>query len=172
MPGTLVAENGSTWRQGWVQKLTRTKGNHRNHYFFQIGRNYTENQSAVECGILDSMPVSNRICVFVFNWKATILSCSSLLGKICIHPFWTNIHFHFESPALSIIMLTEQPGFIGQIHISVIVIRTVGSLNADILRYNADILSTTLKLWGKLDESVSWVNTSPSLSPISLHFIR
>ena len=49
---------------------------------------------------------------------------------------------------------------------------TVGSLNADILRYNADIISATLKLWGKLDENVSWVNTFPSLSPISLHFIR
>ena len=49
---------------------------------------------------------------------------------------------------------------------------TVGSLNADILRYNADIFSTTLKLWGKLDENVSWVSTFPSLSPTSLHFIR
>ena len=49
---------------------------------------------------------------------------------------------------------------------------TVGSLNANILRYNADIISATLKLWGKLDENVSWVNTFPSLSPISLHFIR
>ena len=36
---------------------------------------------------------------------------------------------------------------------------TVGSLNADILRHNADIISATLKLWGKLDENVSWVNT-------------
>ena len=49
---------------------------------------------------------------------------------------------------------------------------TVGSLNADILRYNADNLSITLKLWGKLDENVSWVNTFPSHSPISLHFTR
>ena len=49
---------------------------------------------------------------------------------------------------------------------------TVGSLNADILRYNADNLSITLKLWGKLDENVSWVNTFPSHSPISIHFTR
>ena len=49
---------------------------------------------------------------------------------------------------------------------------TVGSLNADILRYNADNLSITLKLRGKLDENVSWVNTFPSHSPISLHFTR
>ena len=49
---------------------------------------------------------------------------------------------------------------------------TVGSLNADILRYNADNLSITLKLWGKLGENVSWVNTFPSHSPISLHFTR
>ena len=49
---------------------------------------------------------------------------------------------------------------------------TVGSLNADILRCNLDIFNTTLKLWGKLHENVSWVNTFPSLSPISLHFIR
>ena len=49
---------------------------------------------------------------------------------------------------------------------------TVGSLNTDILRYNVDIPSTTLKLWGKLDENVSRVNTFPSLSPISLHFNR
>ena len=27
----------------------------------------------------------------------------------------------------------------------------VGGLKADILRYNADNLSTTMKLWGKLD---------------------
>ena len=39
---------------------------------------------------------------------------------------------------------------------------TVGSLNADILRYNADNISITLKFWGKLDENVSWVNTFPS----------
>ena len=45
-------------------------------------------------------------------------------------------------------------------------------VNADILRYNADILSTTLKLWGRLDENVRWVNTFPSFSPLSLHFIR
>ena len=31
---------------------------------------------------------------------------------------------------------------------------TLGSLNADILRYTADDLSTTLKLWCKLDENV------------------
>ena len=37
------------------------------------------------------------------------------------------------------------------------ILYTVGSLNADILRYNADIISATLKLWGKLDENVSWV---------------
>ena len=49
---------------------------------------------------------------------------------------------------------------------------TVGSLNADILSYNADNLSITLKLWGKLDENVSWVNTFPSHSPISIHFTR
>ena len=49
---------------------------------------------------------------------------------------------------------------------------TVGSLNADILRYNADIISATLMIWGKLDENVSWVNTFPSLSSIFLHFIR
>ena len=49
---------------------------------------------------------------------------------------------------------------------------TVGSLNTDILRYNADNLSITLKLWGKLDENVSWVNTFPPHSSISLHFIR
>ena len=49
---------------------------------------------------------------------------------------------------------------------------TVGSLNADILRYNADNLSITLKLWGKLDENVSWVNTFSSHSSISLHFTR
>ena len=49
---------------------------------------------------------------------------------------------------------------------------TVGSLNADILRYNADNLSITLKLWGKLDDNVSWVNTFPSQSSISLHFTR
>ena len=35
---------------------------------------------------------------------------------------------------------------------------TEGSLNADILKYNADILSTTLKLWGKLDEL--WVEST------------
>ena len=35
----------------------------------------------------------------------------------------------------------------------------VGSLKADVLRCNADILSATLKLLGKLDENVSWVNT-------------
>ena len=49
---------------------------------------------------------------------------------------------------------------------------TVGSLYADILRYNADNLSITLKLWGKLDENVSGVNTFPSHSSISLHFTR
>ena len=49
---------------------------------------------------------------------------------------------------------------------------TVGSLNADILRHNADNLSITLKLWGELDENVSWVNTFPSHSSISLHFTR
>ena len=49
---------------------------------------------------------------------------------------------------------------------------TVGSLTADILRYNADNLSITLKLWGKSDENVSWVNTFPSHSSISLHFTR
>ena len=51
-------------------------------------------------------------------------------------------------------------------------VHTVGSLNADILRYNADNLSITLKLWGKLDENVSWVNTFSSHSSISLHFTR
>ena len=49
---------------------------------------------------------------------------------------------------------------------------TMGSLNADILRYNADNLSITQKLWGKLDENVSWVITFPSHSPIYLHFTR
>ena len=34
------------------------------------------------------------------------------------------------------------------------------------------ILSTTLKFWGKLHENVSWFNTFPSLSSISLQFIR
>ena len=44
----------------------------------------------------------------------------------------------------------------------------MGSLNADILRYNADIISATLMIWGKLDENVSWVNTfSISFSYIS-----
>ena len=49
---------------------------------------------------------------------------------------------------------------------------TVGSLNAYILKYNADNLCITLKLWGKLDENVSWVKTFPSHSSISLHFTR
>ena len=40
------------------------------------------------------------------------------------------------------------------------------------LRYNADNLNITLKLWGKLDENVSWVNTFTSHSSISLHFTR
>ena len=49
--------------------------------------------------------------------------------------------------------------------------RTVGSLNAEFLRYNADIISTTLKLWGKLDENVSRINTFTFCSFTSLHFI-
>ena len=49
---------------------------------------------------------------------------------------------------------------------------TVGSFNADILRYNADNLSTTLNLWGKFDENVSWVNTFPSHSPTYFYFTQ
>ena len=45
-------------------------------------------------------------------------------------------------------------------------------IHGDILRYNADNLSITQKLWGKLDENVSWVNTFSSHSSISLHFTR
>ena len=48
----------------------------------------------------------------------------------------------------------------------------VGRPNADIPRYNADILSISLHLWAKLVENVSWVNTSQPLSPISFSFIR
>ena len=75
-------------------------------------------------------------------------------------------------PDLSVIQLDRlRPMFFLNIPVPGSVF-TVGSLNADILRYNADNLSITLKLWGKLDENVSSVNTFPSHSPISLHFTR
>ena len=38
----------------------------------------------------------------------------------------------------------------------------VVGLNANGLRCNADNLSTTLQLWGKIDENVNWANTFPS----------
>ena len=37
----------------------------------------------------------------------------------------------------------------------------MGGLNDDIVRDNADILSTTQRVWGKVNETVSWVNTFP-----------